>query len=187
MTGFGQVRDLALEVEDVEVMGAFVVLIAAVVTPHLLVAAGAEGQITGPGEDDDADAGIEAGIVQRLHHLLHRQRPEGVAHLRTIDGDLGDPLFGLVVADVLKVAAAVVPERRGVPLVQLFLRWLDHEVVSCESGEARVGQRCCSQGTSTATTSSGLVRCRLWPADVMRAPSSVGQAANSSVARLANF
>ena len=113
--------DLALEVEYVEMVGASIVLITAIVTPHLLVAAGAEGEIASPGEDDDTDAGIEAGVIQCLHHLLHRQWPEGVAHLRAVDGDLGDPLLGFVVADVLKVTAAILPLRWGVPVIQLFL------------------------------------------------------------------
>ena len=107
--GLGTGADLALEIQHVEVVGALVILIAAIIPPHLLISAGAEGQLSFTGEDDDTDPGIEAGILQGFHHLLHRQRPESIAHLGAVDGDLGNTLFRFVVTDILKVAAAVVP------------------------------------------------------------------------------
>ena len=67
--------------------------------PHLLVTAGAEGLPTLAGEDDHADGLIVPRVVQRPDHLLHRQRPEGVANLRAVDGDFRDAV-GLVILDV---------------------------------------------------------------------------------------
>jgi len=96
--GLGQPADLDLEVEDVEAADAVVVDVP-VVTPDLLVAARAERQLALAGEDDDADAGVVARQVERLRHLEHRQRAEGVADLRPADRDLGHPL-GHLVADV---------------------------------------------------------------------------------------
>src|SRR5690606_5747564 len=41
---------------------------------------------------------------QRVRHLDQRLRPEGVAHLRAADGDLGDAVPAVVETDVLVLA-----------------------------------------------------------------------------------
>ena len=47
----------------------------------------------------DADVTVVAGALERVLELEEGLGPEGVAHLGPADGDLGDPLGGLV-ADV---------------------------------------------------------------------------------------
>src|SRR5665809_66990 len=97
--------DLHLKVEDVEPPDTLLVLVA-VVAPHTLVAAGAEGLVAGPREDDDSDGGVVPGDVEGVTQLEERLRPEGVADLGPVDGDPGDPGGG-VVEDVLVFAAAI--------------------------------------------------------------------------------
>src|SRR5262249_36777549 len=75
----------------------------AAVAAHLLVAAGAEGLATGAGQQDDTDFVVLVGDVERLEQLEDGLGPEGVAHLRSVDGDAGDPLEALV-EDVLELA-----------------------------------------------------------------------------------
>src|SRR5256885_4007789 len=98
----GEAPDLDLDVQDVEPADALRVDIA-VVAATPLVAARAEGFIARPGQDDDTDAGIVARGLECPAHLEHGRGPEGVAHLRTVDRDLGDPVPGLV-DDVLILA-----------------------------------------------------------------------------------
>src|SRR6266498_77572 len=97
----GQPADLDLQVEHVEAADP-VVADVAVVAADALVAAGAEGLGALTGEDDHADLGVVAGGLERAGELEQRPWPEGVAHLRTADRDLGDSLGGLV-ADVAVV------------------------------------------------------------------------------------
>ncbi len=58
---------------------------------HALVAARAEGVRTGAGEDHHPDGWILARRAERVRQLDQRPRPEGVADLGAIDGDLRDP------------------------------------------------------------------------------------------------
>ncbi len=106
--------DLTLEVEHVKMMNAGVVLIAAVVAADFLVAAGAEGFLTFTGQHDDADIVVIPGIRQRLDHLFDGQRAEGVAHLRTINGDFGNPVSRFVIANIGIAFGAIVPFNGGV-------------------------------------------------------------------------
>ncbi|MNT91041.1 hypothetical protein D3C72_2320770 [compost metagenome] len=80
------------------------ILITAVVAAHFLIAAGAEGFVAGAGENNGADAVVVAGIGQRFDHLFHRVRPEGITHLRTVNGDFSDAVAGLVVEDIFEIA-----------------------------------------------------------------------------------
>src|SRR4051812_30775431 len=100
---FGHAANLLLHVEDVEARDFLLRIDVAAFAAHALIAAGAEGIRPFAGDDDDADFAVVAGHVQRLLDLAHRQRAKGVTHLGTIDGDLGDAVFGALVLDVLKV------------------------------------------------------------------------------------
>src|SRR5690606_36829512 len=95
---FGQIPDLPLEVQDVEARD-LVVAYVPPVTPHLLVAAGAEGLGARAGQDYDADIAVLPGIGKRVHHFHDRQRSERVAHVGAVESDLRDPL-GLFIQDV---------------------------------------------------------------------------------------
>ena len=105
--GLRRAADLDLQVEHVEPADALlrdlVVADVAVVAPDALIAAGAERLVALAGEDDDADLGVVARLVERVRQLEQGLRPERVAHLGPADRDLRDALGG-VVADVVVVA-----------------------------------------------------------------------------------
>jgi hypothetical protein len=101
--------DLALEIEHVQVVNAGIILVAAVIAADFLIAAGAECFIAFAGQDNHADIVVIAGIRQRLNHLFHGQRAEGVAHLRAVDGDFGNPVRRFVVTNVGVAFGAIVP------------------------------------------------------------------------------
>jgi hypothetical protein len=84
------------------------VVVAPVVAAHALVTAGAEGEVAGAGEDDDADAGIELRPVHGIHQLLDGFGAKGIAPFGPIDDNAGDA-FGSVVTDV---AVGVVGDER---------------------------------------------------------------------------
>src|SRR5205807_10138722 len=86
---FGQPPDLDLQVEDVQPADPCLVDVA-VVTPNPLVATGAEGLGPCAGEDDHPDRGVVTGSVEGVRHLDDSPRPEGVAELGPVDGDLRD-------------------------------------------------------------------------------------------------
>ena len=92
----GQAADLDLQVEHVEAadaaLGDRVVADVAVVAADALVAAGAERLRSLAGQDDDADLGVVARLLEGVRQLEQRLRPEGVAHLGPVDRDLGDAL-----------------------------------------------------------------------------------------------
>src|SRR5262249_833866 len=73
----------------------------AAVAADALVAAGAEGVLAGAGEDDDADRGVVADVVEGARELDDRAGAERVSHLGAVDGELGDAFIALLVADVL--------------------------------------------------------------------------------------
>ena len=98
-----------MQFQHVEVLDPLAVPVTALAA-DLLVAAGAERQLPGTGQDDHTDLRIQMGTPERMAHLLYRLRTKGVAHLGTVDGDLGDAL-GLVIEDVLVIAV-----RRGLPM-----------------------------------------------------------------------
>jgi hypothetical protein len=52
-----------------------------------------------------ADRRVLARALQRVGDLDDGLRAEGVAHLRAVDGDLGDPVAAGLVADVAVLAA----------------------------------------------------------------------------------
>src|SRR4029077_13628855 len=83
----------------------------AVIAPDALVAAGAERLGAGAGEDDHPDLRIVPRRLESAGHLEHGRRPERVAHLGPVDGDLGDAVPGLV--DDVGVAAGALPARSG--------------------------------------------------------------------------
>ncbi len=99
----GAPADLHLEVQDVEApdprLADLVVAQVAVVAPDLLVAPGAEGVGALAGEDHHPYVRIILGSTEGGPQLADGPGPEGVAHLGTVDGDLGHPL-GRLVADV---------------------------------------------------------------------------------------
>ncbi len=93
-----------------------VVVEVAGVAAYALVAAGAERLAALAGEDDHADVGVLARILQRVGDLDHGARTERVSDLGPSDRDLRDALVGaarLLVADVREVAAG--GGRRGDP------------------------------------------------------------------------
>ena len=98
----------------IPLLGHLVVADVAVVAPDALVAAGAEGLGALPGEDDHADVVVVAGPVEGVGQLEEGLGPEGVAHLRPADRDLGDPLRRGLVADVaVGVVGRTLPGRLG--------------------------------------------------------------------------
>jgi hypothetical protein len=87
----------------------------AVVATDLLVATGAEGLVSGAGEDDRADLEVVAGPGEGVAELRQGRWTEGVAALGTVDRDLRDPV-GLLVEDVL-IGAGALPFDRCVELL----------------------------------------------------------------------
>ena len=86
--GLWQVAYLLLHVEHVEARHAVAAHVAtAALDVH--VAAGAEGLVAGSRQDDHANVGTLPAIGQRLAHLGHRERGEGVAPAGAVDGDAG--------------------------------------------------------------------------------------------------
>lgn len=55
-----------------------------------LVAPGAEGFVAGPGQDDDADCAVPAGVIEGVDQLFAGLGAEGVVAFRAIDSDGGD-------------------------------------------------------------------------------------------------
>lgn len=106
--------DLALKIENVEVMNAGIILVAAVVAADFLIAAGAKCFIAFTGQNDDANIVVIAGIRQRLNHLFDGQRAESVAYLRAVDGNFGNPVRRFLVTNVGVAFGAVLPFNRGV-------------------------------------------------------------------------
>ena len=104
----GQPADLDLQVQHVEpadaLVGDLVVADVAVVAADALVAAGAERPVALAGQDDDADPVVVAGEVEGRLELEQGLRPERVAHLGTVDRDLGHAVAGELVLDVGPVA-----------------------------------------------------------------------------------
>src|SRR6201999_4378903 len=99
-----QPADLHVQVGDVEAPDARAAGHVAGVAAHALVAAGAERLVALAGQHDHADLGVLAGALERAGDLDQRLRPERVAHLRAVDGDLGDPVAGGLIPDVLVLA-----------------------------------------------------------------------------------
>ena len=79
------------------------------------VAAGAEGALAGAGDDDDADLGVGAGVLDGLPHLGQGLAGEGVHHVRAVDGDPGGAADAVVllVDDLLKFAHGVPSKTDG--------------------------------------------------------------------------
>ena len=75
----------------------------AVVAADALIAARAERLGSLAGEHDDPDRRVVAGNLERARELEERRRPERIAHLGTVDGQLRDAAGGLV-ANVLPLA-----------------------------------------------------------------------------------
>src|SRR4029450_12702515 len=65
----------------------------------LLVASRTEGLVAGSREHDNAHRRIELGVLEGFGQLAHGARPEGIAHLRAVDGDPGDTVL-LPVEDI---------------------------------------------------------------------------------------
>ena len=91
-----------MQVGDVEAPDARALGDVARVAAHALVAAGAERERALAGEDDHADRRVLAGQLERVGDLDDGLRPEGVAHLRAVDGDLRDAVAAELVADVAR-------------------------------------------------------------------------------------
>src|SRR5581483_5683242 len=64
--------------------------------PLLLVPPGAEGLVSGAGEDHDADAAVRPGGLHAVDELVDRLAAERVVALGTVDRDRGYPFGGLV-------------------------------------------------------------------------------------------
>ena len=80
--GFREGADLLVQVEHVEPHRAPVLLVLVARVPtDPLIATGTEGLGALTGQDDDADAPVVTGVVERLLHLVHRQRAKRVANL----------------------------------------------------------------------------------------------------------
>ena len=106
-----QAADLDLEVEHVEPADAVVTHVA-VVAADPLVAARAERVRPFAGEHDHADVAVVARPLEGVLELEEGLGPEGVAHLRPADRDLGDPL-GRLVADVAVAGVDHLPVGAG--------------------------------------------------------------------------
>ena len=104
--GFGDGADFFLEVQHIET-GHAVRADVAGVAADFLITAGAEGEVTGPGEDDDADGGVFVSEVKSRQQFLHGQRTEGIAHFGPVDRDFGNAIFGFVIGDVGEVLDVV--------------------------------------------------------------------------------
>ena len=106
----GRATDLDLQIEHVQATDALVshvvITDVAVVASDALIATRAERQVTLAGEDDHAHGAVVASIVEGLSQLEQRLGAKRVAHLRPVDGDLGDPL-GRLVTDVGVVAGTL--------------------------------------------------------------------------------
>src|SRR5262245_27574888 len=87
--GFGQGADLALEVEDVQPGDSVVAHISAL-PAHSLISPRTEGFRALACQNDDAYVGIVARIGECERELFDGLGTERVAHLRAIDGDLGN-------------------------------------------------------------------------------------------------
>jgi len=111
-----------VQVADVEaadpLLRDLVVADVTVVAADLLIAAGAESVLAGPGEDDCSDFEVVAGASECVAQLGQRLGPKGVSALRPVDRDLGQAV-ALLVEDVAVLAGALPVDR----CVQLLLRW----------------------------------------------------------------
>ena len=102
--GFGHGTHYALELENVEPGHAFVIHVAGMAA-NVLVATGAKGvdAVLGgrsvTGQEQDADLVIGPGILEGFDHLVDGLGAEGVALLRSIEGDAGHAIR-LVIGDV---------------------------------------------------------------------------------------
>ena len=99
--GDDRLRDHAddgVQLRDAKLRVAGAVLVA-VLAAHLLVAAARERLVARARQDDHADVVVLPRVLERLDHLVDRQRTEGVAHLRTVDRD-GRDAAALLVEDV---------------------------------------------------------------------------------------
>jgi hypothetical protein len=85
----GQVLDGALQVEGVEARHALLIHVAALAA-HALVAAGTESLLALAGEEHHAHLRVFIGAVEGVDELKQGLGAEGIAHLGTIDRDLGD-------------------------------------------------------------------------------------------------
>ena len=85
----GRAANLHLQVEHVGGGTAFVDI--AFLAAHLLVAARTEGLVAGAGQDDGANGVVVVGAMEGVDQLLDGFRAEGIAPIRPVDGDLGDP------------------------------------------------------------------------------------------------
>ena len=131
------------------------------------------------GEDDHADRRVLARPLERVGDLDQRLRPEGVADLRPVDRDLGDPVAGQLVADVLVVAGggpvhgarstasschadgAMAPARRGAAARRSRSRRREGSLTYAELLER-------ARGATRVTASVWRSRCR--PAWTSRSP-----------------
>ena len=105
----GKAADLFLHIKDVEPRDAIGSNIAAIAA-HLLVTTGAESLVALAGQNDHADRGVVAAMIERIFHFFHGLRTEGIAHLGTVDRDLGDPVVRLLELEV-GVVLDFVPSR----------------------------------------------------------------------------
>src|SRR5690606_6298685 len=90
---------LTLEVEHVQAHDSGILFLISGIAADSLVASRTVGFRTFARKNEHTNPMILALIVQRVAHLLDRERPKGIAHLGPVDRDLGDSLR-LVVLDV---------------------------------------------------------------------------------------
>ena len=110
--GFGATPDLDVQIRDVEAPDGLSsrsaprrvrIFEVSGISPYLLVSSGTESVRSFPRQDDDPCLEVLPGIFESTLHLDNRQGTEGVTHLRTVYGDLRDPLR-LLVLDVLELS-----------------------------------------------------------------------------------
>ena len=75
---------------DATAIAAAAIIACAAVAPHALVATRAKSLAAFARENDDADIRAVLADAHGLNHFLHRERGEGVVHLRAVDADFGN-------------------------------------------------------------------------------------------------
>jgi hypothetical protein len=100
---FGTGANLALEIQDIEPHDAAALLFIAGISTNTLIPAGAKGQRSFSGQNDDTDLMIVPRFLQGLPHFRDCQWSERIPDLGAVDRDLGHAL-GLLVADVGEVS-----------------------------------------------------------------------------------
>ena len=95
--------DLTLEIQNIQTRNAVSADIASVAA-DLLVSAGAKGVLTLTGKNDDTDVFVVTSVCQSRFHFSDGQRTECIAHLRTVNRNLGNPFFRFLVKNIFEIS-----------------------------------------------------------------------------------